>query len=579
MQTGEWRRQRGVSALFCAAAAAAMAPNADGFSGAGPALGRPSPPPRQSPRPGPGGGHVLWRAAASESKVGHGCRGHTFRVPSHEEHRRVWERAGLGDRLARVFDDVLPEELLRACTKEAALFDVVAGDDRSYFYAMGDGSGEEPAPRFAIEAALHLLFARVLRGGEAVDGSEMSNVVGGEWWVQKRELSDSIDMHFDKDEGLLASSNVYRFPPLSTVTYLRGDGAPTLILNQTLPLGDAHPQGVRCRPLLPGNGFISYPKPNRHLVFRGDTQHGVAAQLAPQTGRQSLTSQRITLLVNWWIQRPPTAPNCVHVTEAEAKAAQVLDARGQPVCISSRTLADLSSAARLSGAAREKQDLAGGSHVSRVAVDDAIPERVRAKLQVAGEDLLWIDLPLDLAPARCYDVTWGQGSIFGNICRLLPQHLTRVQNGEDGEEGLVGALRSDRECGKVFVFVGKGDERSVLEWLRPLASEFARCVNSVTELGGGDNDAARSCGTGTPTPCLRFVIARPSSVRKIVGVFAGHYSSPVLADASALWVGPSTGHKDKGAPQGSGSSVHVMDGPLTSSGLMEFVRLHAFSCL
>ncbi len=571
-QTGaSRRRQRSVGTFLCSAAAAAvMVPRADSFSGAGPALGRPG----LRPLAGPLGGHMRWRAAASESTAGQGRRVHTFCVPSHEEHRSVWARAGLGDRLARVYDDVLPAELLRACTKEAALFDVVAGDDASYFYAMGDGSGEQRVPRFAIEAALDLLYERVFRGGDAVGDSEMSNIVGGEWWVQKRELSDSIDMHFDKDEGLLASSNVYRFPPLSTVTYLRGDGAPTLILNQTLPLGNFQPLGVRCRPLLPENGFLSYPKSNRHLVFRGNTQHGVAAKLAPQIGGHSQTSQRITLLVNWWIHGPPSAPNCMHVTDEDAMAAQVLDAQSKPLCISPRALADLTSTPRLSSDAREKPDAEGGSRVSRVAVDEAVHERVRAKLQVAGEDSLWLDLPLDLAPARCYDVTWDHGSIFGNLCRLLPQHLKSVQNGGNAGEGLLGALRSDEEYGKVFVFVSKDDERDTLEWLRPLASEFARPVSSATEWGGGD-DGAGACGV--PTPCIRFVVARPSSVRKIVAVFAGHYSSPVPEVVSALWVGPSNGHIDKGAPAGSRSCVHEWSGPLTSRGLLEFVRLHAFS--
>lgn len=190
-----------------------------------------------------------------------------------EEHRALWGAAGLDRQLACVCDNVLPDEILAAALSEARMFDAL-GTCESFWCALrGAESGEPVGPRFAIEAAVHTLFAHDFGGRE-------TDIAGGEWWVQERALSEDIDFHFDKDEGLLAASDTYSFPPVSTVTYLTSSGAPTLILNHTLPAAGVS-LGSRATPVVPSNGFLSYPKTNRHLRFRGTLQHGVPSQLLP----------------------------------------------------------------------------------------------------------------------------------------------------------------------------------------------------------------------------------------------------------------------------------------------------------
>ena len=61
-----------------------------------------------------------------------------------------------------------------------------------------------------------------------------------------------------------------KFPEVSTVTYLRSDGAPTVVLNQTTPDGNME------IPETPTEGWLCYPQANKHLLFRGNLQHGVS---------------------------------------------------------------------------------------------------------------------------------------------------------------------------------------------------------------------------------------------------------------------------------------------------------------
>ena len=94
------------------------------------------------------------------------------------------------------------------------------------------------------------------------------------------------------------------FPVLSSITYITGFGAPTLILNQTSLDGNIE------FPEVPHEGFLSYPKRNRHVIFRGDLNHGVSHTLSMDDNSE----QRVTLLVNWWA-RKPMEPNCLVMTD------------------------------------------------------------------------------------------------------------------------------------------------------------------------------------------------------------------------------------------------------------------------
>ena len=87
----------------------------------------------------------------------------------------------------------------------------------------------------------------------------------------------------------------------------RLETAPTLVFNQTTPDGNEE------IPPLPRRAWISYPRRNKHLLFRGNLQHGVSGELSVWPDDQA--HSRMTLLVNWW-RDAPKLPNCVRF-EAE----------------------------------------------------------------------------------------------------------------------------------------------------------------------------------------------------------------------------------------------------------------------
>jgi len=131
-----------------------------------------------------------------------------------------------------------------------------------------------------------------------------SDIKGAEWWIQSRGSKEGIGFHYDKDEAYASIHMKMSFPILSTITYLTSTGAPTLILNQTSLDGSME------YPEVPHEGFLSYPRDNRHVIFRGDLNHGVSKTL-------SLDGEgggRVTLLVNWWVDKP-MEPNCMVLTD------------------------------------------------------------------------------------------------------------------------------------------------------------------------------------------------------------------------------------------------------------------------
>ena len=220
-----------------------------------------------------------------------------------QDHTESWTAAGLMDQLVQAYTEVLPPALFDAVANEAAL---VAKDGQSGDYKFGKRTtwwlplrGKDGAllqPRSAIEAAVHHLFRQAF-GGEPV-----ALIKGAEWWVQEQQSHADIGYHYDKDEAYASNQMTMLFPEVSTVTYLQAEGAPTLVLNQTTPDGN---QEI---PETPTEGFLCYPQRNKHLVFRGNLQHGVSGQLSRAARRDVLGSRR-TLLVNWW-RDAPQPPNC-----------------------------------------------------------------------------------------------------------------------------------------------------------------------------------------------------------------------------------------------------------------------------
>lgn len=180
----------------------------------------------------------------------------------------------------RIYRDALPAhffsqlaEFLRAPSKEQL-------DGRTYWFPLGI------APRMLIEEAIHQLRP-VARPG--------SRCVGAEWWVRREPPWSGQVLHFDKDELLLKRDGRVLHPLFASVLYLNDLGGGTLIADQTLSS-----DGKLLPPEAEKAVSIS-PNPNQYAVFPGNRLHGVIA------GRKHMTAlpkARITLLINWWTQRP-----------------------------------------------------------------------------------------------------------------------------------------------------------------------------------------------------------------------------------------------------------------------------------
>ncbi|CAM9552347.1 unnamed protein product [Ectocarpus sp. 6 AP-2014] len=185
---------------------------------------------------------------------------------------------------------------------------------------------------------------------------------GAEWWVQQREegrhASLGMPFHWDKDEQMLEQEGLVVCPAVSTVTYLTGYGAPTVVLearatgSRTVEEGDIN------------QTFVSYPALFKHLAFDGGFLHGVPEQLirtgdrrfSGKVGRDgerreaqgdndnhgirsriSLPSlngtrrgqgrMRVTLLVNVWLSYKPKG-----ITSLPADVAGSLSNMSVPLC-------------------------------------------------------------------------------------------------------------------------------------------------------------------------------------------------------------------------------------------------------
>ena len=163
-------------------------------------------------------------------------------------------------------------------------------------------------PRTASEMAVALLFKIAFPDGKLPAGG----IGGGEWWVQLRNTNENIGFHVDKDEGVASEEQWMKMPVLSTITYLTNEGGPTLILDQASNRG-----GNVQIPELPTSGVLVYPKKNRHVLFKGNLQHGVVGEFG---GKRPVggNKRRISFLVNWW-DKKPMSPYCMDINDKTAE--------------------------------------------------------------------------------------------------------------------------------------------------------------------------------------------------------------------------------------------------------------------
>ncbi len=188
-----------------------------------------------------------------------------------------------------MIDSALPEALVRRARAEIARL----GTQRlreSYFttFWLADGSAPALAIEEAVLALRDLALAAHLRAG----------IRGAEWWIGRSYTTAlPIDFHFDED---VKGARV-RHPLLSSVFFFNSvRGGQLAITDQRPHLREAtRLQAVK-------------PRRNRYAVFEGDLLHGVLDARGQTPGPRALPGPRgrlrITLVVNFWKQRPSDVP-------------------------------------------------------------------------------------------------------------------------------------------------------------------------------------------------------------------------------------------------------------------------------
>lgn len=204
----------------------------------------------------------------------------------------------------RVWDDLVPEGTLMALHDACAEL----GTSDSSFWVGAKSTPRTPLERYALDVwSLHM-------GGRVPEECDPA-CSGVEYWVQRRssrmaKAEQSINWHFDKDEGLREEHGLFVHPYISTVTYLCDSGAPTVVMPVEIDTSGADVRVTgEAMPGVPGDGAqgpttatLSYPRRGRHLAFNGRALHGCPVELA--FARQK-AYERQTVLVNIWLNHRP----------------------------------------------------------------------------------------------------------------------------------------------------------------------------------------------------------------------------------------------------------------------------------
>jgi hypothetical protein len=128
---------------------------------------------------------------------------------------------------------------------------------------------------------------------------------GAEFWCQCTRRSESLPLHFDKDEQLLRESDILVTPYISTVTYLTSLGAPTLVLDMVADEDEDEDEDKSSEKNTAQHGFLCHPEMGKHFAFDGRFLHGVPTAATAPGCSMSRGGVRITFLVNVWLQHRP----------------------------------------------------------------------------------------------------------------------------------------------------------------------------------------------------------------------------------------------------------------------------------
>ena len=195
--------------------------------------------------------------------------------------------------LVHLHDQVLPDaDFTRLWRRVRAL-----GRERlrqtyqtTFWFALGE-------PTNLVEEAILALRPQVpLRRGLA----------GVEWWLSRMRTTDvRVDFHQDRDEKLALKGGPLVHPRFTSLLFMNRVRGGALAVTRALPCED-HPS------LAPDTEDFDLvaPRPNRFVYFQGDLTHGVldARNQIPDGKLPGPSRLRVTLVMNWWSQRPTGVP-------------------------------------------------------------------------------------------------------------------------------------------------------------------------------------------------------------------------------------------------------------------------------
>ena len=129
---------------------------------------------------------------------------------------------------------------------------------------------------------------------------------GVEWWLSRMRTTDvRVDFHQDRDEKLALAGGPLVHPRYTSLLFMNRVRGGALAVTRALPCED-NPS------LAPDTDDFDLvmPRPNRFVYFRGDLTHGVldARNQIPDGKLPGASRLRVTLVMNWWGQRPTGLP-------------------------------------------------------------------------------------------------------------------------------------------------------------------------------------------------------------------------------------------------------------------------------
>jgi hypothetical protein len=131
-------------------------------------------------------------------------------------------------------------------------------------------------------------------------------LAGVEWWFSRMRTTDvQVDFHQDRDEKLALRGGPLVHPLFTSLLFMNSVRGGALAVTKAPPCED-NPS------LAPDTDEfdLAAPRPNRFVYFRGDLTHGVldANNQIPDGKLPGTSRLRVTLVMNWWSQRPTDIP-------------------------------------------------------------------------------------------------------------------------------------------------------------------------------------------------------------------------------------------------------------------------------